>query len=439
MTPAVAPEEFIAAVRVASIGPGRRTTSRMRALGWPDASPNDVAVLKAAAPVWHEINAKRRRAPRPGGRGAYAVLRCLVEQLETFAMSQLADTLNAACTAQTIIDIALGRGLRAHGAWPRRPVVRRPAPSGRTRCRSGSGLMRCCARRSPTALFRRHAGIALRPTTGPAGHALPASRCGAAAAHPERAHLQLMASWRAASARRRRCARWAAAIGRNPASLVSALPPRAGADGALTGLCRRRGPQAQLRWRLERTRMKTSDLAELVALARSGAPPSLHAPGRRRVRPWRRWPPCGVGGAALRADAAAALARPDGRAAPPLARDRRRRRHQPRPCLLLLQLRRVGYQRRVVVDLQRLGAAVGALVAWCWLRERPDAGAALRLAIGFAGVVGPRLAKASFSWAVQAGPYVACLAAALSTASRPTSPRSACRAWRRWRWPRAAS
>lgn len=55
----------------------------------------------------------------------------------------------------------------------------------------------------------------------------------------------------------------------------------------------------------------------------------------------------------------------------------------------------------------------GALVAWCWLRERPTLARTLGLAIGFAGVVGLAWEKASFKPGGSGWAIVACLAAAL--------------------------
>ena len=55
----------------------------------------------------------------------------------------------------------------------------------------------------------------------------------------------------------------------------------------------------------------------------------------------------------------------------------------------------------------------GALVAWCWLRERPTLARTLGLAIGFAGVVGLAWEKASFNPGGSGWAIVACLAAAL--------------------------
>ncbi|MBS0440586.1 MAG: DMT family transporter [Proteobacteria bacterium] len=55
----------------------------------------------------------------------------------------------------------------------------------------------------------------------------------------------------------------------------------------------------------------------------------------------------------------------------------------------------------------------GALVAWCWLRERPTLPRTLGLAIGFAGVVGLAWEKASFKPGGSGWAIVACLAAAL--------------------------
>ena len=55
----------------------------------------------------------------------------------------------------------------------------------------------------------------------------------------------------------------------------------------------------------------------------------------------------------------------------------------------------------------------GALVAWCWLRERPTLARTLGLAIGFAGVVGLAWEKASFKPGGSGWAIVACLAASL--------------------------
>ena len=55
----------------------------------------------------------------------------------------------------------------------------------------------------------------------------------------------------------------------------------------------------------------------------------------------------------------------------------------------------------------------GALVAWCWLRDRPTLPRTLGLAIGFAGVVGLAWEKASFKPGGSGWAIVACLAAAL--------------------------
>ena len=201
-----------------------------------------------------------------------------------------------------------------------------------------------------------------------------------------------------------------AAIGRNPASLVvpchRVLAPMV------------RSPAMPAAWTQAGaagaggTRMKTNDLADWSRWRRSGRLLPLHAPGRRRVRPG------GAGRRARRrrgtgADAAAALARPDGRAAPPLARDRRRRRHQLGPALPLLQLRRVGYQRRAVVDLQRPAPLWGALVAWCWLRERPTLAHASGWRSASPAWWASAWEKASFKPGGSGWAIVACLAAAL--------------------------
>ncbi|MBS0434185.1 MAG: DNA-3-methyladenine glycosylase 2 family protein [Proteobacteria bacterium] len=88
MTPAVAPEEFIAALcELPGIGPWTAHYIAMRALGWPDAfPPNDVAVLKAMQRLFgttHQRSAdERAQAWRPWR--AYAVLR-LWNSLETSA------------------------------------------------------------------------------------------------------------------------------------------------------------------------------------------------------------------------------------------------------------------------------------------------------------------------------------------------------------------